>query len=144
MSAKRLTTALVSGTWSAPAIACARAGLELPATSLMEPFFADIDVPPRALLDTMFSISGFPRNRLPSTCEEISGGYRRWQPVGSGFPSEMPYWARLAAGVPKGADIKCPRWGRLGIRDRRTALRRCGRLRRLFLRRPVNHAAQAA
>ena len=40
------------------AISCASAGLELPATSLMEPFLADIDASPRALLDTTFSISG--------------------------------------------------------------------------------------
>src|SRR5882724_4368315 len=56
MSAKRRTTALVSGRRSQLAISCARAGLELPATSLMEPFLADIDASPRALLDTMFSI----------------------------------------------------------------------------------------
>src|SRR3979411_799062 len=56
MSAKRRTTALASG-WSRPlAISCASAGLELPATSLIEPFLADIDASPRALLDTMFSI----------------------------------------------------------------------------------------
>jgi hypothetical protein len=37
--------------------------LELPATSLIEPFLADIDASPRALLDTTFSISRIPRNR---------------------------------------------------------------------------------
>src|SRR5688572_26231028 len=56
MSAKRRTTALVSGRCSQLAISCAKAGLELPATSLMEPFLADIEASPRALLDTMFSI----------------------------------------------------------------------------------------
>src|SRR6267378_5287185 len=61
MSAKRRTMALVSGRWSQLAISCARAGLELPATSLMEPFLADIDPSPRALLDTTFSISGYPQ-----------------------------------------------------------------------------------
>jgi hypothetical protein len=35
--------------------------LELPATSLIEPFLADIDASPRALLDTTFSISRNPR-----------------------------------------------------------------------------------
>ena len=45
-----------SGRSSQSAIACAKAGLELPATSLMEPFLADIEASPRALLDTMFSI----------------------------------------------------------------------------------------
>src|SRR5256714_12185000 len=57
MSAKRRTTALVSGSSSSPAMALAKAGLELPATSLIEPFLADIDASPRALLDTTFSIS---------------------------------------------------------------------------------------
>ena len=57
MSAKRRTTALVSGKSSPPAMACASTGFELPATSLMEPFLADIETSPRALLDTMFSIS---------------------------------------------------------------------------------------
>src|SRR6202008_3142346 len=57
MSAKRRTTPLVRETPSPSAIACASAGLELPAISLMEPFLADIDASPRALLDTTFSIS---------------------------------------------------------------------------------------
>ena len=57
MSAKRRTLALVSGRSSPSAMACASAGLELPATSLIEPFLADIDASPRALLDTTFSIS---------------------------------------------------------------------------------------
>ena len=38
-----------------------QAGLELPATSLMEPFLADIVASPRALLETIFSISGYLR-----------------------------------------------------------------------------------
>src|SRR6478752_5166791 len=57
LSAKRRTLALVSGISSPSAMAWARAGLELPATSLIEPFLADIDASPRALLDTTFSIS---------------------------------------------------------------------------------------
>src|SRR5260370_42293424 len=57
MSAKRRTMALAGGRCNQLAISCARAGLELPATSLMEPFLADIDPSPRALLDTTFSIS---------------------------------------------------------------------------------------
>ena len=85
MSAKRRTTALVSGSCSQSAIACASAGLELPATSLMEPFLADIEASPRALLETMFSISGYPRNRRVSTSEVISRRWRGWQPVGSRF-----------------------------------------------------------
>src|SRR6266851_5614166 len=57
MSAKRRITALASVRPSPAAISCASAGLELPATSLIEPFLADIDASPRALLDTTFSIS---------------------------------------------------------------------------------------
>src|SRR6266700_7240706 len=56
LSAKRRTLALVSGRSSPWAMACAKAGLELPATSLIEPFLADINASPRALLDTTFSI----------------------------------------------------------------------------------------
>src|SRR5882757_7413075 len=63
MSAKRRITALASVRPSPWAISSASAGLELPATSLMEPFLADIDASPRALLDTTFSISGYPQNR---------------------------------------------------------------------------------
>jgi hypothetical protein len=60
MSAKRRTTPLVSGRPSPSAIACANAGLELPAISLTEPFLADIEATPGALLETLCSISGFP------------------------------------------------------------------------------------
>src|SRR3989304_4768158 len=42
MSAKRRTTALVSGVLRYSAICCAKAGLELPATSLIAPFLPDI------------------------------------------------------------------------------------------------------
>jgi len=35
-------------------------GFELPATSLIEPFLADIAVAPRTSLETLFSISAFP------------------------------------------------------------------------------------
>ena len=86
LSAKRRTLALVSGRCSHSAMACASAGLELPATSLMEPFLADIEASPRALLDTTFSISGYPRNRRVSTGEVISGRWRGWQPVARIFP----------------------------------------------------------
>src|SRR6516165_713152 len=63
MSAKRRTTVLVSGSPSWSAMAFASTGLELPATSLMAPFLADIEASPRALLETLVSISGFPWNR---------------------------------------------------------------------------------
>src|SRR6516225_2711908 len=84
MSAKRRTIALVGGTCSQLAISCASTGLELPATSLMEPFLADIEISPRALLDTLFSISQFPRKRV-STGRVISRGWPGWQPVGAVF-----------------------------------------------------------
>src|SRR4029453_9602153 len=80
MSAKRRTTALVRGTPIPSAIACASAGLELPAISLMEPFLADIDAPCLALLDTTFSISRYPRVRRVSMGREISGRKCGWQP----------------------------------------------------------------
>src|ERR1700682_4725514 len=88
MSAKRRTTALVSGRRSQLGISSARAGLACPATSLMEPFLADIDPSPRALLDTMFSISGYPQKRRVSTSEVISRRWLGWQPVLSGFPAQ--------------------------------------------------------
>src|ERR1700737_5268029 len=88
MSAKRRTTALVSGRPSPAAISCASTGLELPATSLIEPFLADIDASPRALLETMFSISQYPQNRRVSTSEVISRRGLGWQPVASGFPAQ--------------------------------------------------------
>src|SRR5712664_894789 len=88
MSAKRRTMALVSGRCSQLAISSARAGLALPATSLMEPLLADIDTSHSALLDTMFSISGYPQKRRVSTNEVISRRWLYWQPVVSGFPAQ--------------------------------------------------------
>src|SRR5580658_4674729 len=67
MSAKRRTIAFVSGRSSQLAISFASVGLELPATSLIEPFLADIEASPRALLETTFSISQYPRKRVPIT-----------------------------------------------------------------------------
>src|ERR1700733_10706235 len=69
---ERRTMAMVGGSCSQLAISCASAGLELQATSLMEPFLADIEASPRALLVTVFSISGYPWNRRVTTCEGIS------------------------------------------------------------------------
>src|ERR1700761_2361036 len=74
LSAKRRTLALVSGKFSQSAISLASAGLELPATSLMEPFLADIDGSPRALLDTRFNISEYPRNRRLRRPRGYQGG----------------------------------------------------------------------
>src|SRR2546429_4830015 len=113
ISAKRRTTALVSGSPSPAAISCARAGLELPATSLMEPFLADIDASPRALLETMFSISVYPRNRRVSTSEAISRRGLGWQPVASGFPAQNQYFRTilLMAAVPQRSDAEFTRGG---------------------------------
>src|SRR5580692_4381772 len=87
LSANRRTLALVSGKFSQLAISRASAGLELPATSLMEPFLADIDASPRALLDTTFNIRQYPWNRHVSTCEVISRRGLGWQPTAYGFPA---------------------------------------------------------
>src|SRR3979490_893721 len=89
LSAKRRTLALARGRFSQLAISCARAGLELPATSLMEPFLADIEASPRVLLDTTFSISEYPYNRRVSTSEVISRRGSLWQPVAAGFPAQI-------------------------------------------------------
>src|ERR1700761_5014654 len=88
LSAKRRTLALVSGKFSQSAISLARAGLELPATSLREPFLADIDASPRALLDTTFNIRQYPWNRHVSMGEVISRRGLGWQPIATGFPAE--------------------------------------------------------
>src|SRR5437762_12558345 len=113
MSAKRRTTAFVGGMCSQSAICCAKAGLELPATSLIEPFLADIDASPRALLETMFSISIYPRNRRVSTSEVISRSGLGWQPVASGFPAQNQYFRTilLVAAVPQPSDAEFARGG---------------------------------
>src|SRR5258708_5771404 len=145
MSAKRRITALASGSPSPAAISCARAGLELPATSLMEPFLADIDASPRALLETMFSISVYPRNRRVSTSEVISRRWPRWQPVATAFPAQNQYFRTilLMAAVAKRADAELTRGGRGPFRacDRRAAPAR-GEDR--SIRRPIDHGAEAA
>src|ERR1700744_810287 len=87
LSAKRRTLALVSGKFSQSAISLASAGLELPATSLREPFLADIDLSPRDSLDTTFNISEYPWNRQVSMGEVISRRGLGWQPTGPGFPA---------------------------------------------------------
>src|SRR5579863_292344 len=151
MAAKRRTTALVSGSLSPLAMACARAGLELPATSLIEPFLADIEASPRVLLDTTFSISQFPRNKRSyrvSISEVISRGWPRWQPVGTVFPGKMAISAAiwLMAGVAERADapFSRSRRGLIGARDRRSAFGRRGRRGRIRRSRPVDEAAQPA
>src|SRR5207302_6552926 len=96
---------------SPPAISCASTGLELPATSLIEPFLADIDAPPRVLLETMFSISGYPQNRRVSTSEVISRRGSGWQPVGPGFPAQnqRPATILLTGAVAERADAELAR-----------------------------------
>src|ERR1700722_7552485 len=88
LSAKRRRLALVSGRCSHSAMAFAITGLELPATSLIEPFLADIDASPRVLLETMFSISGSQYHRRVSTRQGISRRGSGWQPIGTGFPAQ--------------------------------------------------------
>src|SRR5579863_1462136 len=149
MSAKRRTTALVNGKSSPLAMACASAGLELPATSLIEPFLADIEASPRVLLDTTFSISQFPRNQRVSISEVISRGWPSWQPAGAVFPGKMVTSAAiwLMAGVAERADapISGSQCGLIGARNRRSASgrrgRRLGRIRRC---RSVDHVGQSA
>src|SRR5579863_3061341 len=88
MSAKRRTIALVGGRCSQSAISCASAGLELPATSLIEPFLADIEASPRALLETMFSISQYPQE--PARFDE-RGDIKAVAPMATrrfGFPGQ--------------------------------------------------------
>src|SRR3954454_22861495 len=133
MSAKRRTTPLVRGTPIPSAIACASAGLELPAISLMEPFLADIDASPRALLDTTFSISRNPRET----------GAFRWA---------RRYQARGAAGNPL-PPFSRPKMGRYGTlstalvgaeakRSDRGAAADRGRSGRR-IRRSIDHAGEA-
>src|SRR5690242_16657375 len=74
MSAKRLTTPLVREMPIPSAIACASAGLEFPAISLMEPFLADIEDASRWLLETLFSISGFSLGPANGRAREYQGG----------------------------------------------------------------------
>src|SRR5882762_9103856 len=145
LSAKRRTLALVSGISSPSAIAWASAGLELPATSLIEPFLADIDASPRALLDTTFSIS--------DTCKPAGfdgrGDIRqvaRLATRGGGFPCKNTpirghYGGALMAGIAQCRHAKCTLGGcdRFNARDRGAAQAGRGRRRR----RAVDHAAEA-
>src|SRR5260221_5809100 len=146
MSAKRRTTALVSGNPSPAAISCARAGLELPATSLIEPFLADIDASPRALLETLFSISEFLQNQRVSTSEVISRRGSGWQPVGAGFPAQNQYFRTilLMAAVPQRRDAECARDGRGPFRACHCRVALARRLRRRLRRRSIDHGAEAA
>src|SRR5260370_1116191 len=84
LSAKRRTLALARGRCSHSAMDCASAGLELPATSLMEPVLADIDASPRALLDTTFSLSRDPQNQVggggAGVASGLAGGFLAGQP----------------------------------------------------------------
>src|SRR5258708_24608179 len=151
MSENRRTVALVSGRCSQSAISWASTGLELPVTSLIEPFLADIDASPRVLLDTTFSISRNPGNRRVSMSEEISGRRLGWQPIGPVFPGKnrplRDYRSVLlpAAEAQRG-DAKCTLCGchRLRARDRRAPAAR-GRCRGgSRVRRAVDHVAQPA
>src|SRR6195256_1602715 len=90
MSAKRRITALASVRPSPWAISSASAGLELPATSLIEPFLADIDASPRALLDTTFSISSPYRTGGFRWARRYQAGGLGGKPVTPVFPDKIP------------------------------------------------------
>src|SRR5437868_13192475 len=89
MSAKRRTTALASGSLRPLAISCANKGLELPATSLIEPFLADIDASPRSPVDTTLSISDLLGLARFDERGDIKAGPER-QPAGLRFPAQNP------------------------------------------------------
>src|ERR1700759_3333582 len=140
MSAKRRTTALVSGSPSPSAMAWASAGLELPAISLIEPFLADIEDASRWLLVTLFSIAGF----------SLQNGFRRARTYqagcAAGNPDKAISWAKmpvaagiwLMVGVAERRETRGSR--RIGAGDRGAARAGGGRSRR----RTVDHAGQAA
>src|SRR6267154_925137 len=151
LSAKRRTLALVSGISSPAAIAWASAGLELPATSLIEPFLADIDASPRALLDTTFSISdtckpaGFDgRGDIRQVARLATHwvGFRCCFPC-KNVPTRGHYGGALMAGIAqrRHTERTLGGCGRLHARDRRTAQTGRGRWR---IRRAVDHGAEAA
>src|SRR3954453_15487475 len=102
ISAKRRTLDLVSDNCSALAISCAKAGLELPATSLIEPFLADIDAFPGALVDRTFSIPHTHKTgAFRSRQRDIKQAPER-QPGAVGFPAQNPERRRyfsLSAGA---------------------------------------------
>src|SRR5258705_1440491 len=120
MSAKRRTTALVSGRPNPCAISCASAGLELPATSLIEPFLADIDASPRALLDTTFSISSPYRTGGFRWARRYQAGGAAGNPLTPVFPPNCPLkrgFGALLGAVGEGTVARsraCPRWGAAG------------------------------
>src|ERR1700759_1082025 len=144
MSAKRRTTALVSGSPSPSAMAWASAGLELPAISLIEPFLADIEDASRWLLATFFSISGFPATGWFRRAREYQGG------DAEGNPQAPNSWAKMAgpAGIWLMVGVaqsrKTTAWFSrfAGARDRGAAL--AGGRRRRHIRSAVDHAGQAA
>src|SRR3954454_15564514 len=88
MSAKRRTTALVSGRARTSAMDCARAGLEVPATSLIEPFLADMDASSRALLDTMFNIKQYPLEARLRRARKYQAGGCNGNPGRYVFPAK--------------------------------------------------------
>src|ERR1700744_2783916 len=150
LSAKRRTLALVSGKCSQSAISRAREGLELPATSLMEPVLADIDASPRAPLDTTFNISQIPMEPARFDVRgDIKEGawlatHRHWF---SGVKSARKAdFALSAGGVAQRADAVCAGrgWGLFRTCDRRPAQAGDRRWRRIGGRRAVDHGGKPA
>src|SRR5262249_34332052 len=142
MSAKRRTTPLVRGTPIPSAMACASAGFELPAISLMEPFLADMDASCLALLDTTFSISLL----TPSPAGFVGrGDIRDKRSLATRLPrfpgQKRPENAGLRGSV--GVVGERP-VNRFGGRYRGPAFSRGRGGRRRFDRRAVDHAGEAA
>jgi hypothetical protein len=94
LSAKRRTLALVNGTSSHAEIAAASSGFELPATSLIEPFFAEIAASPFEVGDTLFNISSAfrnPRYRGFRMCEGLPRTACRWQYGACVYPAKTDF-----------------------------------------------------
>src|SRR3954447_12853200 len=121
MSAKRRTLDLVSDNCSASAISCASAGLELPATSLIEPFLADIDAFPGALVDRTFSIPDTHKTGAFRLRERDIKQAPERQEGAVGFPAQNPDRQRsfsLFSGPCSGA--RCREGRRQGSRYRQS------------------------
>src|SRR4051794_8550050 len=154
MSAKRRTTALVSGRSRPCAMACARAGLELPATSLMEPFLADMDASSRALLDTMFNIKQYPLEARLRRARKYQAGGCNGNPGRYVFPAKSrvrpTVWPEIGPVVSRGLSLGIAQ--RRGRHLRRRSVRdhaRHGRpaqagSRARRLRRAVDHVGKSA
>src|SRR3954465_5123318 len=154
MSAKRRTTALVSGRSRPCAMAWAGAGLELPATSLMEPFLADIDASSRALLDTMFNIREYPLAARLRRARKYQAGGCNGNPGHYVFPAKSrvrpTVWPENGAVVSRGlalgiAQRRGRHLGRRSLRDHARHGRPAQAGSRVWrIRRAVDHVGKSA